>query len=864
MYINIEGAKVNNLKNVSTEIPRNKITVITGPSGSGKSSLAFHTLFTESKRRFINSFPTYLKFFGDRPAPVEVDSITPVLPAFALSQINPIVGARATVADTMGLTELLAGVFSRNSEPFCPTHKLKLDVKGIGEKLEVKLGDYAEKDVFHASIPRDIFIKYFSNRPFPTRSMKAIENGFSDFDEEDHYWEVFRFRGRDIEENIDKKFGEYLKESIPIYITPKNNPEATFKFQYTGVLECPKCSYSVPPRRTSIFNPYNALGACEECGGFGAKLEYDEDQLVDKELSVEEGGLKIFEFKRFEHFYDEIYWELKASKISTTKPIGSLPKKFWKLFYEGSGGFCGVNELLEWLESKKYKPSTRIFIRRIQKEVECTVCEGARVNKHSLNYKLHSKGAPYKELWRHSIEELVVEFEKYEKLKVFNSNDLSTKLMTKIKKQLELASAIGLNHLRLNRKTKTISTGEYQRLLLLKYFAFEGTDSLFIFDEPSLGLSDQEIKKIWKILEELKSQNNTIVIVDHNEVVVSKADHYIEMGPYAGGRGGEIIKTGTPPTLKTLKKDILNLAPAKKVKTFKSYIELKGAKIFSKNFNDVKLPLNEIIQIQGDSGVGKSALIVKVLANKLHKDIYGENLVHYDSSFKNFKTTDEIEDVIVVDSQLNRFTSRSTVGSYTDLIQIFRKHFSSLAVSKSMGLKDGHFSPNSNLGQCPKCEGKGVNIIEMQYLEDVTLVCEDCNGKKLKPIYANITDGKMTVHEALNMPISKSLNQMSLTPKFKRIMEYMRILNLDYLSLDRGLNTLSGGEKQRLFLLSKIVKKLTNSIIVIENISFGLSQKDLVRIFELFHNLKQLGNTIILIDKHEIVEKLSTYHFKVK
>jgi excinuclease ABC subunit A len=361
-----------------------------------------------------------------------------------------------------------------------------------------------------------------------------------------------------------------------------------------------------------------------------------------------------------------------------------------------------------------------------------------------------------------------------------------------------------------------------------------------------------------KGLKDIVSQGNTVIVVDHSDFIQKNADHLVVMGPGSGKNGGELLYNGEP------HKYFVN-QPKEKINSFKKVdskksIKVLGAQIFNKNYPDFEVPLDTITWVSGPSGSGKSACIIKVLSSYLLQKISNENIDDDKFTFSSINGMKNFNDVIVVSSNLNRFTSRSNVGTITELSSVIRKHFLKLPVAKSMNLKEGHLSPNSELGMCPKCEGKGVNIIEMQYLEDIVIECEECRGLKLKPIYANLSDGSMTLAEAYQLPLNQVLEKLDLTPKFKRVWEYLKILNLDYLSLERGLSSLSGGEKQRIYLLSKLLKKIENSFIVLENISFGLSNRELNNLSELLHSLVQFSNTVVVIDSSDFFKKISSYH----
>jgi excinuclease ABC subunit A len=847
--LKISGARVNNLKNISLEIPLHKITCFAGASGSGKTSLAFQTLYQESKRRFLNSFPTYLKFFSDRPAPVDVDSIHPVLPVFGLPQINPVIGTRSVVADIMQITEQIQNLFYHFSDEYCDKHNLKLEDNSLEESMQLQLDDFESGTKVHAFISKHSFLTYYKNSPFPSRS---FHNGVSAFEEDHSLWEVARFKSDQLEK-ASQKIKPYIDKGIDVFFAAFDSGEVS-KLQHIEAKSCPKCKKEGTGKLSpAYFTPYNAIGACSVCSGFGANLEYDNEKLVDDELSVEEGGVKLLEYKRFLGHYDDLFWCLKENNISTTKKISQLPKKFWKILYEGGGQWVGFEYLFSYLESKRYKANVRIFIRARQKEVLCKTCEGTRLNEKVKFYKISKDSAPLVDVLKFNVSELKAYIKK---IKDKNKTKEFKKVVDKIEKLLDTAVGIGLGHLKLTRKAKTVSAGEYQRLLLLKYLSYEGTGALFIFDEPSLGLSDNEKEMLFRGFKELIKQNNTLILVDHSRFFHKKSDNFVYMGPGAGKYGGEILYHGKYSGFKEKEIETLNLKAVKKASA-KSYIKLIGPSVYDKTFKDIKIPVGQITWVTGASGSGKSATLINVLANRLYYDVYGEYLNLSRGTYKSLEYKEDFQDVIIVDANLNRYSSRSSFGTMTELFTIVRKHFLNTKTAKSMGLKDGHLSPNSQLGQCPRCEGKGFLTVEMQFLEDIKLECEDCKGLKLKPIYANLSDGELCVHEAYSMPIHEVLDKIKLTPKFKRIYDYLKILKLDYLSLDREVMSLSGGERQRLYLLSKIQKNVENSILFFENLSFGLSRNELYSIARLLQDLVDKNNTIIILDQDDFYSHIA-------
>lgn len=845
--IEIKGARVNNLKNIDLNLPIKKITCFCGPSGSGKTSLAFHTIMTESKRRFLNSFPTYLKFFSDRPAPVDVDSIAPVLPVFGLPQINPIVGARSVVSDVMQVTEVLHNLYGAYAKELCPIHKLEPKE----EVFSKFLNKTSDSEVYHLFIFKTDYLKIYPEGPFPNRSVEDDESmEIHDFDKNDDLWELLRFKNGKIEklDEAVKNIGGLVKT---FFI--KGSKDFDQKVYYEPDLTCPECDYKgngfVP---ASHFSPYNAIGACPHCNGFGATLDYDNKKLIDEEKTINEGGLLFLEYKRFTEFLDRFLKVAKKNNWSLNTPIKNFTPEFYDVLWNGEGSYPGYQALIDYLESKKYKASTRIFIRGIQTENTCKVCEGSRINPKFQNYYLNPDFYSYKELWKLSLNELENAFKSLEDQDYYYKED-AKKLVKKVMTLSELARGIGLSHLDLSRKTKSVSAGEYQRLLMLKYLSYEGTDSLFVFDEPSLGMNEGEGKMLFSAMERLKEQGNTILLIDHSEEFQKMSDEIVLMGPGAGFRGGEVLYQGK---FKGSPLDFKKEINVSKIELKKpDFIEVKKPVIHHKSFKDFKIVQHGINWAHGPSGSGKTSCLVDILGNYFLK--YNLKTLATDSvGSANISGGSSIKDVLVVNSDLNRFTSRSTVGSLTELFSIVRKHYLKTPFAKSMGLKEGHLSSNSELGQCPTCEGRGYKVIEMQFLEDIILECEDCKGKKIKPLYANISDGKMTLTEAYNNPISEVFKNIQTTPKFKRILDYMDILNLSYLSLDRQVNSLSGGEKQRLYLLSKVIKKLENTLIILENISFGLSYVELEKLMIFLKKLTESGNTVIVIDPHPIFRKI--------
>ena len=857
--IQIRGARVHNLKNVDLDLPLRKLICFAGPSGSGKTSIAFHTLLAESKRRFVNSFPNAVKFFVERPAAVDVDRIFPVLPVFGLPQINPVVGSRSVVSDVMRLTDSFQNLFFSFSKELCPVHHCELVVSPVSEQIRGQFPKNVENGIFYILLSPNEYQRVFGEDFLPPRTFSAKRKSIEAYQQgtEDELWEVLRFKADNMA-TLDKKWAELKLDKYPLSYqmwTEGLKKPVPLKFHFEKV--CPHGDFvSSPALSVSAFSPYSALGACPECNGYGAKLIYDEKKTIDHDLSIVEGGLKLLNYGPFQHEYEEFLKLAKKKKIPMDIPIRKLPKDFFSMLESGEGRYSGYSELKRYLESKKYKPSVRIYIRHMQKEEPCLTCHSSRLNENIHHYKMKLK----EKLW--SLDE-VMDLTVDEASELFSGGRTvgtshEKRLFDDILEKLRMAREMGLNHLQLLRKAKTLSAGEYQRLLLIKYLSFKGTDSLFVLDEPSVGLADHELKKLLEGLRMIIEQGNTVILIDHSEMIQKASDHLIVMGPQSGKNGGEVLFEGVPAKYFKEKEKVV-WEPKKSSGRYPEYIQVIAPEIYGKQYPDFKVPVKEMIWVTGNSGTGKTANLIKIMGNSIHKKIHGDWLEEEQFSVKDVKTPHDFEDVIVIASDLNRFTSRSSVGTITELSAMVRKHFLKLPIAKSMNLKEGHLSSNSELGMCPRCEGKGQITIEMQYLEDIVLECEDCKGMKIKPIYGSISDGAMTVAEAYNLPLSQVLERIELTPKFKRVWEYLKILNLDYLSLDRALNSLSGGEKQRIYLLSKLLKRIENSLIIFENISFGLSERELKMLGTFLKDLIPMNNTVVVIDASTCFQHLATH-----
>jgi excinuclease ABC subunit A len=858
--IRIRGARTHNLKNINLDLKINKITCISGPSGSGKSSLAFHTLLTESKRRYLNSFPNDFKYFFDIPNTVDVDEIHPVLPVWGLSQVNPIVGSRPVVADHLGVHQGLEKLFFIAGFPVCPVHQVSLQREELGEKIINYLREKlkAGTSVAHLLARKEKYKEIFGSSSFPARSLNEQGMELRNYDVNDQLWEIGRYRHVSLDKLIKQLEGEFRKFEFH-----------ELKIFMDGALEnidqvdgwyCPECDFGTTRLALTSFelSPYNPVGACDKCQGHGMKLEYDRDKLVrESHLSLKEEAVYLVKYSRFAHYLPALLKLCRKKGLDINLAFDQLPEKKWKILFEGGEGFPGLSSLLEYLESKKYKKNVRIYLRGLQKEVICDQCHGSRLSQLAYCYgvSVGSKRLMFKDILLNNLEFLInflLKLQKEFSEKRQNSEvQISVqKIISRMLATLQVTSCLNLNQLFLNTKVKTLLVGEYQRILLAKILSYEGAGSLFILDEPCTGLSEAEQKRLFVELNKIKDQGNTVLIVEHSNLAQSLSDELVLMGPGAGHRGGEILYQGRPKKSKSSKshKKLLN-------NTQSWLIKIKSRKKELSILENIEFKANRINVIKGASSSSyKHDAVTKRLFLLFKEMLEGRKNNFQDCTIQGL---DYLKDCHFFDGGMGRMTSRSTIGTTTGLSQVVRKEFCRLPVSKALNLEEGHFSSYSSVGQCPSCEGKGVRTVDMQFLEDIQFTCDDCRGMKIKPFYGTISNGHWTFHEIMKEPMDRVLSSVRLTPKYQRVFESIKKLNLQYLELDRSLTSLSGGERIRVKLLSKLETIQSENLYIFDNLSLGLSQDDLIEVFKLISSMALMKNTFILIDESPYLARMA-------
>lgn len=852
-YIKIKGARSHNLKNIDLKIKKNAISCLAGPSGSGKSSLAYHTLYAESKRRFLNSISNSEKFFWDIPKTADVDLIEPILPVWALAQYNPVLGSRFNVGDLLQLTEHLQSFMFHAGRSFCPSCETELGKDSYSSQIKKYLKNINDGDVVYLFTSFGEYTRIFPGQ-FPQKGWNKkdglIKLSFGEEEDElDCEYVLYqRVKGKSSSKLIEE-IKRQEKDIHELYI--KVGDGEIIPLKKTSMLSCSSCDYQVKEiDDVRLLSPINALGACSYCEGHGANLSIDRSKVVrDYSLSINQGAIHVLNYVHFQHLLPRLVTRLKKEGFDPDVPFSELSEDVWDLIEQPSGSYPGTNELFDYLESKKYKKSVRIYLRGFKSEAMCEPCDGTRINEDSLELCVTHKDKiiTYRDILKFNL------FELLEFLKNFKTGH---KEVLKMKKSmidsLNLAVDLGLDHIGFTRKLKSISGSEYQRLLLVKYMGHQTSDSFYILDEPSLGLGEKFQKKILKHLKDLTKRKNTVLLVEHSPFFHKNCDEIIELGPEAGERGGELVYQGKPK--KNIEHKLDLLWDTKKSKNKITIKNVGSDYLVEKTFS---IQLGIVNWIHGDPGAGKTSYFIHGLANELNYYHQGKNLFNTSVRCDEVVGMDQVDDIYYLDSNLGRVTSRSTVGTYVGLSPFVRKIYAATKEARSKGLRDGDFSSNSSQGQCPECQGAGKIVVDLQYFEDVVFKCELCEGRKIKDSAAFIEVKGIPFYKAINQEMNSVIPHFDMTAKANRIYDYLTLLKINYLSLGRELNSLSGGERQRLKLFSLLQKRITNSIIFFENLSFGLSIRELESFSVLFERLRDDGNTIVIIDNSNIFSQMS-------
>ncbi len=895
--IEIQGARVHNLKNINLSIPKDKFIVITGLSGSGKSSLAFDTIYAEGQRRYMETFSAYVRqFIGNMERP-DVDKIDGLSPVIAIEQKTTSKNPRSTVGTMTELYDFIRLLFARIGTAYSYITNKKMVSYTDDQIVELINKEFRFKEIY-------ILSPIIKSRKGHYRELfdSFIKKGFLKSRVDDQFIELKkemmldRYKNHDIELLIDRivvkdktESNSRLKESLKVALYHGNNSvliinsETKKEKYYSRELVCPDTgiSYQKPEPNTFSFN--SPKGMCKDCKGLGVQYKVNRKKIIpDNSLSIENGGIIPLGNKKNSWSYKQIETISKKYNFSLYNPIKNIPDKALDIILNGgkekfkiasktlgitrlySINYEGIEKFIKNSFENSESSSIKRWASNFMNKTECETCNGLRLNKESLQFKINKKNIS--ELSQMDLSYLYTWLKTlYEKLS--NKEKLiGEEIIKEILSRLKFLLDVGLNYLSLNRPTKSLSGGESQRIRLATQIGSQLLGVLYILDEPSIGLHQKDNLKLISSLKSLRDIGNSIIVVEHDKDIILNSDYLIDLGPLAGENGGEIISTGTPNSLinnntitaKYLSNKIKIPVPKKRRKGNGKFIELEGCTGNNlKNIN-VKFPLGLMIGVTGVSGSGKSSLINETLYPILNAKIF--NGVKKPLPYSKILGIENIDKIIEINQQPIGRTPRSNPATYCGMYNEIRNLFSLTPESKIRGYKPGRFSFNVVGGRCETCQGAGLKTIKMNFLPDVNVKCENCQGKRFNRETLEIRYKGKSISDVLNMSIDVAYDFFELIPKIFRKLKVIKDVGLGYISLGQPSTTLSGGEGQRIKLSSELSKKDTgNTFYILDEPTRGLHFEDIKVLLEVLNILVIKGNTILIIEHNIDVIKQVDY-----
>lgn len=865
----IKGARVHNLKNVDVQFPRNKLIVVTGVSGSGKSSLTIDTLFAEGQRRYAESLSAYARQFMQRMNKPDVDYIKGLCPAIAIEQKVITRTPRSTVGSMTEIYDYLRLLFARIGKTISPVSGKEVkkdDVNDVvqtiaslsaGDKVLLLVGFKQQKNR-KASEELNILLQKGFSRLYINKEIVRIEDALEDEKiikgKPNVFLLVDRFVVKDFDEDDKHRIADsvntafYEGEGELFLEVNGDNKHKHFsnKFEADGIV------FEEPvPNLFSFNNPY---GACPTCEGFSQILGIDADLIIpDKQLSVYEGAVAPWKGEKLVWWKDQFIKGAKKLGFPVHKPIIDLNNEQLNDLWNGGNGVYGIHDFFKEVEANLYKVQYRVLLSRYRGRTQCTDCNGYRLRKEALYVQVGGKHVghlcemPVKDLQQWFFNLKLSEYDK----------QVAKRILLEINHRLKTLMDVGLGYLTLNRLANSLSGGESQRIQLTRSLGSNLTNSLYILDEPSIGLHSRDTERLINVLKELRDLGNTVVVVEHDELMMREADHIIDMGPLASHLGGEVIAEGNYDAIIKNEKSltgkylsgVLQIEPPKNVRKWNRSIKVAGARQNNLKNITVEFPLNTLCVVSGVSGSGKTTLVKQILYPALKK-LKGE-FVDKAGMFKSLTgDIDSITQIELVDQNPIGKSSRSNPVTYVKAYDEIRDLFSKLPLSKIRGFQPKHFSFNVDGGRCDACKGEGEQIVEMQFLADVHLVCDVCGGKRFKEEVLEVKYNDKSIYDVLEMSVDDAIDFFADEPAVAAKIKPLSDVGLGYVKLGQSSDTLSGGEAQRVKLASFLGKgKAQGSILFIfDEPTTGLHFNDIKKLLASFNALIEQGHSIIVIE----------------